>query len=304
MNYFSPSAKCSEAELQDSGLAIREIADFNYKSGNFDFSIICQSRFQCASPAGSTLVAVGFGYSEGFLTQPDGARYPVSAQPFDIGFVPAGLPILFEATKSTGDMLFIELQDHYDLDPEICGRSVYSTTPCRGSWFTSSALIAELLKATRERLLDGSLRSGDFAVTYGRMIFNEVIKAFQLDIKVQRRDTNLSTAMIEQITAYIESHLDRSISVEGLAGIAGMSLHSFSRSFKTLTGQTPYQFVLDQRVQTARSLLLAGDGSIADVAYRCGFSSQSHMTNVFRRSLGVTPASFGPGELEADRLQV
>ena len=94
------------------------------------------------------------------------------------------------------------------------------------------------------------------------------------------------------ITEFIETHLDGNPGLGELATLADMPQASFLKAFKATTGQTPYQYVLSRRIARAQELLAAGDMSLAEVAYACGFASQSHMTDVFRQKLGVTPGRY------------
>jgi AraC family transcriptional regulator len=68
-----------------------------------------------------------------------------------------------------------------------------------------------------------------------------------------------------------------------------MSPYHFSRLFKQSTGHSPYHFVIKCRVKRAKELLLNSDLSIAQITYTVGFANQSHLTNHFKRMLGVTP---------------
>jgi AraC family transcriptional regulator len=66
----------------------------------------------------------------------------------------------------------------------------------------------------------------------------------------------------------------------------------FIRLFKQSTGLTPYQYVLQQRIERAKQLLRQGNRAIADVALECGFTSQSNFTRAFRRATGMTPKAY------------
>jgi AraC family transcriptional regulator len=92
------------------------------------------------------------------------------------------------------------------------------------------------------------------------------------------------------ILDYIDANLDTNLSLETLAGLAGVLTHQFGRAFKRKIGEPPHQYVLARRIEAAREMLRATDHPIADIAYATGFSSQSHMTTTFRREIGVTPA--------------
>lgn len=94
---------------------------------------------------------------------------------------------------------------------------------------------------------------------------------------------------LQAVIDYIHANLDRDIGLSDLAELAQMSPYHFSRLFKQSTGHSPYQFVIKCRVERARELLLNSDLSIAEITYTVGFANQSHLTNQFKRMLGVTP---------------
>lgn len=90
---------------------------------------------------------------------------------------------------------------------------------------------------------------------------------------------------------YIQAHLNEDISLKAIAQQVGMSMHHFSRLFKQSSGYSPYQYVLRCRVERAKMLLLQRL-SIAEVALAVGFTSQSHLTQHFKRFVGITPKQF------------
>jgi AraC family transcriptional regulator len=77
-----------------------------------------------------------------------------------------------------------------------------------------------------------------------------------------------------------------------LAAEAGMAESQFLRAFKAATGLPPHQWLMTRRIERACELLAATQDALADIAYACGFASQSHMTDVFRAKLGVTPGRY------------
>src|SRR5262249_35451316 len=91
---------------------------------------------------------------------------------------------------------------------------------------------------------------------------------------------------------YIQDNLADGVSLPALARAAGTSPYPFAKGFKEATGRAPYRYVLEQRVERARRLLEGGKLSLAEVALAVGFSSQSHLTTVFRRLVGVTPGAY------------
>lgn len=79
--------------------------------------------------------------------------------------------------------------------------------------------------------------------------------------------------------------------LDDLATQAGLSRFQFLRAFAKLTGATPHAYRMQRRLQLARRRLLGGERP-ADVAAACGFSDQSHLTRLFVRAFGFTPAAY------------
>jgi len=109
-------------------------------------------------------------------------------------------------------------------------------------------------------------------------------------------------ASIRRVCDLIEDELGEDLALETLAAEARMSSWHFLRVFRRETGATPHLYVLQRRLARARRLLEAGDAP-ADVAAATGFSDQSHLTNRFRRTYGVTPAVFRLAAAESKNLQ-
>jgi AraC family transcriptional regulator len=101
--------------------------------------------------------------------------------------------------------------------------------------------------------------------------------------------SSLSKSTLKRVTDYIMDHLDQELSLTELAALAQMSRHHFARLFKQSVGVSPHQYVIQQRVNRAKQLLLHGELSVADVAYQVGFANQSHLSRHFKRIVGVSP---------------
>lgn len=83
--------------------------------------------------------------------------------------------------------------------------------------------------------------------------------------------------------------LDDVPSVGELAGLCGLSSGHFIRAFKQTMGAPPHRWLVQQRVERAKILLSTPGLSISEVALRCGFADQSHLTRVFSKACGVAP---------------
>lgn len=108
----------------------------------------------------------------------------------------------------------------------------------------------------------------------------------------------LARRTLTRVRDYINAHMKADISLSDLAAIAGMPADTFARRFKATTGRAPYAYVIEERVRRAELLLRESEMPISVIAFRCGFSSQSHLTATFRRLSGMTPkvyrAHFSP----------
>jgi len=106
------------------------------------------------------------------------------------------------------------------------------------------------------------------------------------------RVSALPPRILNRVRDKIEANLDTDLNLDSLAEEGGYSRAHFLRMFRAATGLTPHQYVLDLRLSRAQDCLRQKDASIIDIAVSCGFSSQSHMTSLFRQRLEMTPAEF------------
>ncbi|MDM0037568.1 AraC family transcriptional regulator [Variovorax sp. J22G21] len=90
--------------------------------------------------------------------------------------------------------------------------------------------------------------------------------------------------------AFLMQHLAGDVSLADAARECTLSRSHFSKAFKQTTGQTPHAWLVTQRVEAARRLLGQPHLPIAEIAARCGFSDQSHLTRVFSAHTGTSPA--------------
>lgn len=102
-------------------------------------------------------------------------------------------------------------------------------------------------------------------------------------------DGGLTSVQERAVRDFVEEHLHERIALDDLAAVVGLSRCRFVRRFRRSTGTSPHGFVLDRRVARARLLLTRTGTPLSDVALRCGFADQSHLTRVFRARVGVTP---------------
>jgi AraC family transcriptional regulator len=97
---------------------------------------------------------------------------------------------------------------------------------------------------------------------------------------------------MRRVLDYIDAHLTDELGLVELAAIAELSAHHFGEAFKISVGKSPHRFLTERRVRRALELLRDKDRSIVEIARRAGFSSQSRLTENFRRVMRLTPGRF------------
>jgi len=106
------------------------------------------------------------------------------------------------------------------------------------------------------------------------------------------RPNGLSRERLQRVRDYIEAHLDNRLTLTDLAAVACLSPYHFSRSFKQAVGAGPRRYVVQRRLERAKTLMRSTNRSLALIAQEAGFADQSHLTSIFRRETGVTPGQY------------
>ena len=102
---------------------------------------------------------------------------------------------------------------------------------------------------------------------------------------------------MNRVVAFVEEHLaDSNIGVDDMASAAALSRSSLNRKMKSLVGLAPADFLREARIKRACTLLTESGTSVADTAYRCGFTDPKYFSRVFRQSVGVSPSDYKAGK--------
>jgi AraC-like DNA-binding protein len=106
---------------------------------------------------------------------------------------------------------------------------------------------------------------------------------------IEFKKRGLTHTQSQQVLDYIHTHLDRELLLLELAEVINISPTYFASLFKQAMGVSPHQYVIQQRVERAKTMLSKTDLTIVDIALQVGFSSQSHLTQQLKRLTGMTP---------------
>jgi len=106
------------------------------------------------------------------------------------------------------------------------------------------------------------------------------------------REGGLPRYKLRRVIAYIDSRIGDTLSLEDLAGVAGVSRFHFHRQFKKSLGVTPHDYILRARIERAKGLLIESDLTVGEVSGAVGFVDQSHFSHTFRKLTTMTPRNF------------
>jgi AraC family transcriptional regulator len=149
-----------------------------------------------------------------------------------------------------------------------------------------SQIVTRLAEASEERFADRILIE-----SLGAALFIRIARRFVGDLPLPT-SKGLSPERLQRVRDYIEARLDDDLSLTVLADIACLSPYHFSRSFKQTVGVGPQRYVIQRRLERAKTLLRRTREPLALIALEAGFGDQSHFTTIFHREMGVTPGRF------------
>lgn len=109
-----------------------------------------------------------------------------------------------------------------------------------------------------------------------------------------------SMGLLHDMFSWIQENLHEKISISELAERSHLSESHFRRKFQEAVGVPPHRYLLKLRLEHAQSLLSKTLISISDIAIRCGFDSQSHLTTSFNTAFGETPARYRRNRLSLE----
>lgn len=106
----------------------------------------------------------------------------------------------------------------------------------------------------------------------------------------RRVGAGLAPWQARRVAAHVDDNLGFPITIDHLAGIAGLSSSYFCRAFKDTFGDPPHAYIMRRRVERAQSLMLQTREPLSQIALACGLSDQAHLCNLFRRLVGQSPS--------------
>lgn len=102
----------------------------------------------------------------------------------------------------------------------------------------------------------------------------------------------LPPRLLRRAVEQLEEGIEDGVSLQDLADAARLSRSHFANAFRRATGLPPHRYLTRLRLERARELLRGSELAIAEIALRCGFSSQAHLTTSFRAAYATSPRQY------------
>ena len=132
-----------------------------------------------------------------------------------------------------------------------------------------------------------------YAETAAQMLAVHLLRHYaQIDHTLKEETYRLTQQQVKRVMEYVQHHLDQDLSLAELAQQSGLSPFHFARLFRQATGESPHQYVVNRRIETAQRLLKETDLPLSQIALMTGFSSQSHFTRTLTSHLGQPPRQY------------
>jgi len=116
-----------------------------------------------------------------------------------------------------------------------------------------------------------------------------IIFLHQSYIKSQKQNTFID---IEYIALYIKNHLYDDLNIDTLAKLSNFNKDYFIRTFKKELHQTPYQYIIEERLKLAKALLASTYKSIQQIANELKWNDAHNFTRIFKSKVGISPTRY------------
>ncbi|MEE9374429.1 MAG: AraC family transcriptional regulator [Saprospiraceae bacterium] len=116
----------------------------------------------------------------------------------------------------------------------------------------------------------------------------EILNASAVTIETDPK----SNERIKTVYDHVRANFQRTITLDEIASLSNMTVPSFCRYFKKLTGKTFTQFVNEFRISHACKLLAETPYTIAHISYECGYNNFSHFNKHFKLYTKKNPSAY------------
>jgi AraC family transcriptional regulator len=238
----------------------------------------------------NVLIGVHVGAPTKLVCRRDGRRYSGTAVHGDIDIIPAQTPSQWEMHDENDTTLFLSLPQR--LLHTVASESGLEATrmEIRNRFQIRDTELEQLCWAMK-REMESGYQSGRFYLDGLALAVASRLVARHSSVGklTPERSDGLAGRRLKQVLSFIEHQLAEDLSLERIAAVAGVSPSHLSVLFRRSMRLPVHQYVIQRRVERAKTLLMQDGLSMAEIALAAGFAHQSHMARHMRRVLGVPP---------------
>ncbi len=114
----------------------------------------------------------------------------------------------------------------------------------------------------------------------------------KLFVYLARRKVQRLSEPVKLALSYINAKYASRLQIQDIAAFAGLSRSYFTRLFRKETGYSPYDYILNVRIKSAKEMLMGSARKVSEIARICGFVNTSHFVKEFKAITGQTPTAF------------
>lgn len=154
-------------------------------------------------------------------------------------------------------------------------------------------LMTQIANVLKGQLYHGNIYGEVYAETAAHMLAAHLLQNYCVQRKrLPEVKGRISGNRMGKVLDYIHENLHEEISIESIAKVAHMSPFYFIKLFKKHLGQTPYQFIVHQRMEKAKHLLRNTNRPVIQIALETGYSYACNFSNAFKQSTGMSPINY------------
>jgi AraC family transcriptional regulator len=167
-------------------------------------------------------------------------------------------------------------------------------------------VLTELLNAVQNALEDDREsahacleRAGKLLKSRDAELLSTGPAAPRVDVR-QSLKGGLAPWQVRRVMAHVDENLSSALQVKDIAALVRLSPFHFSRAFRISVGSSTHEYIIRRRIERAQDLMLSTPGCLSQIAADCGLADQSHLTKLFRKLTGESPAAWRRARISPD----
>ncbi len=236
------------------------------------------------------LIGIHVGASSKLVCRRDSKRFSGTAVHGDIDIIPAHTPMRWEMQDQNDTTLLLSL-------PQTLLRTVADESELDAARVEIRNRF-QIRDTDLEALIWAMKREMELGYPSGRLYLDGLTLAVASRLvarhssvtkRMEERNEGMDGRRLKQVLSFIEDQLAEDLSLEKIAAIAGISASHLQTLFRISMGAPVHQYIIQRRVERAKTLLMQDGLSMTEIALAVGFAHQSHMARHMRRVLGMPP---------------